>query len=749
MDEPGANAPHHQGISTRMVFAALVLISILIFGVALFNLTNIVSDFTRLKQKEHVRTQSEEAIQLIMEGSDVLTDRAYAFASTGNIAYLTQYWKEVNVSRKREHGLVTLESMNLPEEDLRHAREAIAESERLMGREIRAMRLVCDSLGMSESDMPEPVARYLLAEKDHLLTPKQKRQQALNELYSGNYYSQKQLIVNSVNTVRKRTVERNAKLMQETTSALNRQINLGLFCLSMILVLFFAALALYYFFVFLPTDRYTKRMSQWKKDLSELDLAPQGMQELRQFATGFNALSANLRRAQDELRLNEEQYRVVALQSERYIFRYDIATKVLEKSAATAGKLRFIERLENIPESNIVRGAVAPGSQTVYRELFAAMARGEETGSATVNLRVRSTGEWRWFNMTFTTMFGANHVPVYGVISLEDVTERREKEIAYEKWQREIDALKTQNSAVYEYNLTRGILEKRVEAAHPIFPLSDQNLEKQIQQYATLVHAEDRANFEQAFSRERLLGAYYGGRTELSFDFRLNAGERDVWHNARIQMVPYPNSSEIKAYVILKDVDAQRRNEIAVQVRAQIDGLTGVLNRRAFIETVETLFQQEPAGTHALLMIDLDGFKQVNDALGHSAGDRMLIHVAQMLKSTLRTGDLLGRIGGDEFIVCLKNVSSQDAIHKRVDSLRTRVHTPMTDGNAVTASVGVAMYPDNGKSFDMLYRCADAAMYRAKAGGRNRISFFTPDMLLDPRETKVSPIDELFEEPME
>ncbi|MBY0365852.1 MAG: EAL domain-containing protein, partial [Burkholderiaceae bacterium] len=131
----------------------------------------------------------------------------------------------------------------------------------------------------------------------------------------------------------------------------------------------------------------------------------------------------------------------------------------------------------------------------------------------------------------------------------------------------------------------------------------------------------------------------------------------------------------------------------------------------------------------ALLFIDLDNFKRVNDSLGHLEGDQVLTAVSERLVGALRAGDLVGRFGGDEFVVLLSELGSRGDIKVVLDALLSVVEVPVrADGRAlsVTPSIGVAVYPDDGLQEDELIQHADTAMYRAKSRGRATYQFFEP-----------------------
>jgi len=240
----------------------------------------------------------------------------------------------------------------------------------------------------------------------------------------------------------------------------------------------------------------------------------------------------------------------------------------------------------------------------------------------------------------------------------------------------------------------------------------------------THIHPDDLEYFDQQIQ------LHAKGPATLSFDYRMFHRNGKIVDIRSINTVNYDDSGRLICRGLMLDITEQKQNEKRIAYLAEHDALTGLFNRRRFQEELERSldyserFQQESA----LMFIDLDQFKYINDTMGHQAGDEYLCMVAQRLADSLRKVDILGRLGGDEFGIILPNTSHEEVEHvaaqvlqhlatakEGVDSLRA----------PVTASIGIVLFPQHGTIAGELLAKADAAMYSAKDKGRNTFHIYS------------------------
>ncbi|MGI9510488.1 MAG: putative bifunctional diguanylate cyclase/phosphodiesterase, partial [Geminicoccaceae bacterium] len=184
---------------------------------------------------------------------------------------------------------------------------------------------------------------------------------------------------------------------------------------------------------------------------------------------------------------------------------------------------------------------------------------------------------------------------------------------------------------------------------------------------------------------------------------------------------------------IYTDISAKKATEETIRYQATHDALTGLPNRALFGQQLDEALATARAGDNhlAVAFFDLDRFKLVNDGLGHNVGDDLLVAVAGRLESSIGEHDLVARMGGDEFILILQDLKSVDDVRPKISRILEAMHPTFQIGGQelhVTASIGVSLFPDDGRNADQLLKAADVALYRAKSAGRDRWQLVNPAM---------------------
>ncbi|WP_426103662.1 EAL domain-containing protein [Massilia sp. TSP1-1-2] len=204
-----------------------------------------------------------------------------------------------------------------------------------------------------------------------------------------------------------------------------------------------------------------------------------------------------------------------------------------------------------------------------------------------------------------------------------------------------------------------------------------------------------------------------------------------VWVDMSIAKIETASDAQPHHLCMIEDVTEQKKSEAMIWQQANFDPLTELPNRRMFHDRLEhDIMKSRRDGQRiAILFIDLDHFKEINDTLGHHQGDILLIDAARRIRSCVRETDTVARLGGDEFTVILSDLSAVSPVDVIAQKILDVLQAPFQLGEEqafVSASIGITLYPDDARDIDDLLKHADQAMYAAKGAGRNRFSYFTP-----------------------
>ena len=285
----------------------------------------------------------------------------------------------------------------------------------------------------------------------------------------------------------------------------------------------------------------------------------------------------------------------------------------------------------------------------------------------------------------------------------------------------------------YEWNVPQNVW-RFSEEGRKILGLEDAVTADESTFFRT-AHPEERAAVEMALAQA------VEGKVAFNIEYRV------VWPDGRIRHVH--NKAEfshdgqgrpVRMSGIVHDVTERlhaeaglRDNEARLNYLAYHDFLTGLPNRMLFHDRLQHAIAKARRSLRkvAVLFLDLDRFKRINDSLGHDVGDHLLRKVAERLRSCAREEDTLARLGGDEFVLLLEEVTQIGAVGLVANKILSALSQTFAVGGFQlysAVSIGISIYPDNGESVEELMRCADIAMYRAKECGRNTLQFYTADM---------------------
>lgn len=239
----------------------------------------------------------------------------------------------------------------------------------------------------------------------------------------------------------------------------------------------------------------------------------------------------------------------------------------------------------------------------------------------------------------------------------------------------------------------------------------------------------DAKEFRETFARSSLLKSFHRLRTpEVAMDYRLILDDGScAWYSASVIFLNSSSQTGLKIIGYIKNIDERKKQELEILNESQKDGLTGLFNKKVTESMIDGyLADKGKDGHHAMIMLDIDNFKYINDSFGHTQGDAALTHVSHQLQHLFRTSDIVGRVGGDEFLILMKNVSDTNALFEKLHSMQSEFHKIRLEDTSyrLHSSIGVSLYPDDDTSYASLFKKADMALYYSKAHGKDQFCLY-------------------------
>ncbi len=433
-------------------------------------------------------------------------------------------------------------------------------------------------------------------------------------------------------------------------------------------------------------------------------------------------------RAESQRLRSEIKHAEAELQGSRETFRMVVDSSLAAINIVHGDRLLFVnpamERLSGYTREELLQMNVSallhPDSRHIVASNIEARQRGDNLRRRYEIQLLTKRGETRWIDVSAARIIYEGKPCSLG--TLLDVTARK----------RAAEELKL--AALVFENAGEGVVvtdeNNLIIAANPAFT--------QITGYTL---EEVKGKNPKLFSSGRHDQAYYRAMWEAINTLGYWQGE--IWDRNKngqihakyltISVIPDQDGRPHRYVAMFTDITQKKQSEELIWRQANFDSLTALPNRQMCHDRLE----QESKKSHrtgkpmALLLIDLDRFKEVNDTLGHHKGDTLLVEAAQRITGCVRESDTVARLGGDEFVVILSELEDTDGLDRIAQELVDSLAAPFRLGSDevyISASIGISLYPNDTTRLDDLLKNADQAMYSAKNAGRNRYGYFTPDM---------------------
>lgn len=437
------------------------------------------------------------------------------------------------------------------------------------------------------------------------------------------------------------------------------------------------------------------------------------------FCVAWYFINANkeVKHAHEEVKNNMETLYVALEYCKQPIFTYHPERR--ELTLKTDFSNPFFQGVSDsaTPESFVERKIIAPDSVEDFKRLFETIKTQQD---AKADIQINNDKEGNWWRITLHNIYKEKTI-VSTVGFLEDITELKRMEGQTKRKLELQEALIAKALMYAKVDLeAQRLLEMDGEDSQIPFEEFLQN------RVIAHVRSEDREHVARELSLHTLRSKFQQGTDTIETQFRMDFAGKERWVSCMGYRSPVKPS---KLILIISDIDRKKRQEIALKSQAERDGLTGLYNAatvRAKIE--EALAYGYLSGEKQIfILLDLDNYKLINDTFGHSSGDQVLVEMAQRLQKRFRSSDIIGRMGGDEFVLLLRNINTDQDAETLLQELCEMLHQTYTrDEEEVTlsASVGVAWAPGDGHTFAELYQKSDVALYQVKKQSKNGYKYY-------------------------
>lgn len=349
----------------------------------------------------------------------------------------------------------------------------------------------------------------------------------------------------------------------------------------------------------------------------------------------------------------------------------------------------------------------------------------EQKGYAEETIRMHDVnGKEYWMQVTLSKAVHSGKPAISAVfVDVTELKNAQDRLLLEQERYRIVTELS--NEVIFEYDYASDELNLS-EAFTTIYGKNRviKNFMKDIGQFAKMIHPKDRKDSLEQITRTKRIGAN-------DIQLRLqDVNEVYQWCRILYRVVCNENGEPIHAIGKISNISSYKAEIESLAHASKTDLMTGAYNKMSTKDIIDKTLKSNPDSNHMLLMVDIDEFKKINDNYGHQVGDEVIIYTVKKMCENYRDGEIIGRVGGDEFVIFISNVENKELLLEKAQNLRDLLKMPYEkDGQTVpvSASIGVSMFPSDGNCYEDLMFCADSALYEVKRSQKGNFAIFSKD----------------------
>ncbi len=447
-----------------------------------------------------------------------------------------------------------------------------------------------------------------------------------------------------------------------------------------------------------------------------------------------------------EMAVKSEIIRLLADQSQRMLCYYDIESakaKVLDDKICEDCQVPHL--CENGIHVLLESDAFLPESTHKVKRMFEDIHNGVPQGDIRICLKAKE-GSYHWFNMQYSLLYDGEK-PESALITYKDITEEHKQELFALQQTQQIEENVGDLLLAVVCDFTTYRVEQIYGSMSAFEGVEDELLYNRYEQFNSWIldgyfRFDEYDSAKEYFSKEHLISQYLLGNKNLNrlWPVHFEGYTEQCWIDTKITIVEDPYSGHIKAFINIIDETAKRKEVYLLKEKSEKDSMTGLLNRATCENEIRSIMRSGSVETGVFMLVDLDNLKKINDTLGHEQGDRAILGITEVLKIYFGNGAVIGRIGGDEFIVFLPGEKEGStmlitSISMLLQKLGNIFVGPKNEWR-LHCSIGAVQWNADEDSFEEIYKKADIALYQVKRNSKNSYCFFKPEMVEKDHEFK-------------
>lgn len=424
----------------------------------------------------------------------------------------------------------------------------------------------------------------------------------------------------------------------------------------------------------------------------------------------------------------EKEAQLVANYVRCDVFKYNYQFEKLQIYNAseflTDGLLGEVSEEKNFPKLMTDRGLVHPDFIHEFHTAFSSVLKGEARKICELQMKTEA-GKYAWVRMILIQLHTdqCKEFSVLGV--LENITQQKEMLIQYLNETQFYQAMLVEKAAFAQVDITMNHCTRFGGMWNLYNEVIDTlTYSELIEEFINkVVHPEDRKQYLEIMQRDNFIQSLDNGVDKLGCEFRrIVEQNKMMWMELRVHLFREPITHHVLALVYITNIDEKKKHELELLHESEQDHLTNIYNKKMAEHSIRDLIKwMEADDVYVFMILDLDDFKFINDNYGHKAGDQVLIRLATLLRETFQREDIIGRFGGDEFIIFLKQEFSEEKVREQLGNLLDQLQRE--EGLKISCSIGISLVY-SGDSYERIFQQADSALYEAKSEGKGRYVFY-------------------------